>query len=34
MRLDLANVDRWSLRLDLEIAWWTIGGVLRRRGSY
>ena len=34
MRLDLAYVDRWSLRLDLEIAWRTIGAVLRRRGSY
>jgi exopolysaccharide biosynthesis polyprenyl glycosylphosphotransferase len=34
MRLDLAYVDQWSLRLDLVIAWRTLGAVLRRRGSY
>ena len=32
--LDLHYVDEWSLRLDLHIAWKTIGALLRGKGAY
>jgi exopolysaccharide biosynthesis polyprenyl glycosylphosphotransferase len=34
VRLDLYYVDNWSLVLDLNIMWRTIGVVLRRKGAY
>jgi exopolysaccharide biosynthesis polyprenyl glycosylphosphotransferase len=34
MKLDLEYVDRWSLRLDLQILLRTIPAVLRARGAY
>ncbi|QIG44407.1 sugar transferase [Nocardioides anomalus] len=34
VRLDLQYVDNWSWRLDLMIAWRTVGAVLLHRGAY
>ena len=34
VRLDLDYIDRWSLRLDLEILFLTIPAVLRGRGAW
>jgi exopolysaccharide biosynthesis polyprenyl glycosylphosphotransferase len=34
VRLDLYYVDNWSLVLDLNIMWRTVGAVLRRKGAY
>jgi exopolysaccharide biosynthesis polyprenyl glycosylphosphotransferase len=34
MELDLEYIDRWSLRLDLEILLRTVRAVLRREGAY
>jgi exopolysaccharide biosynthesis polyprenyl glycosylphosphotransferase len=34
VRLDLYYVDNWSLVLDLNTMWRTIGVVLRRKGAY
>jgi exopolysaccharide biosynthesis polyprenyl glycosylphosphotransferase len=34
VRLDLYYVDNWSLVLDLNTLWRTIGVVLRRKGAY
>jgi exopolysaccharide biosynthesis polyprenyl glycosylphosphotransferase len=34
VRLDLYYVDNWSLILDLNTLWRTIGVVLRRKGAY
>ncbi len=34
VRLDLFYVENWSLALDLQIIWRTIGAVLRSQGAY
>lgn len=34
VRLDLQYVDNWSWRLDLIIAWRTVGAVMSHRGAY
>ena len=34
VRLDLRYVENWSLALDLEIAWKTLGAVVGSRGAY
>ncbi len=34
MRLDLRYVENWSLALDAEIAWKTLGAVFGSRGAY
>lgn len=33
LRLDIEYLEHWSLRLDLQIIWWTIASVLRRTGA-
>jgi lipopolysaccharide/colanic/teichoic acid biosynthesis glycosyltransferase len=34
VRLDLYYVENWSLALDLQILWKTIGAVVASRGAY
>ncbi len=34
VRLDLYYVENWSLALDAQIVWKTMGAVLARRGAY
>jgi lipopolysaccharide/colanic/teichoic acid biosynthesis glycosyltransferase len=34
VRLDLRYVENWSLALDLQILWKTIGAMLYRSGAY
>jgi lipopolysaccharide/colanic/teichoic acid biosynthesis glycosyltransferase len=34
VRLDLRYVENWSLALDLQILWKTIGAMLARSGAY
>jgi exopolysaccharide biosynthesis polyprenyl glycosylphosphotransferase len=34
VRLDLHYVENWSLALDLQIVWKTVGAVLARKGAY